>query len=303
MRMAALLAENVGDKWNNFIDNLQAKLTDTEMWTASAIVFGRIVLIIVLGRLGLWILGRIIDHLTAEKDTSRLKLRSRRVQTVGRLLKNTGSYTLHFIVLLLILGEFHINLGPLIAGAGIIGLAIGFGAQSLVKDVITGFFIILEDQFAVGDVIQTGNFRGTVEMIGLRATRIRSWTGEVHIIPNGLINEVTNYSINNAVAVVDIPIAHEDRLDQATEVVKSVLAKVDDPNMTGQPELLGVQAIGATEVLLRVTVECKPNTQPIISRRIFAEVKRAFEEQGMEAPYPRMVTVQRVEGRDRAGGV
>ena len=95
-----------------------------------------------------------------------------------------------------------------------LGLAIGFGAQSLVKDIISGFFIILEDHFAVGDVIQTGSYKGTVEVIGLRSTRILSWTGEVHIIPNGSITQVTNFSIHNTLAVVDISIAYEEDLER-----------------------------------------------------------------------------------------
>ena len=108
---------------------------------------------------------------------------------------------------MLILGQVGLNLGPLLAGAGVLGLAIGFGAQSLVKDVITGFFIIFEDQFGVGDVIQIDQFKGTVEEIGIRVTRIKSWTGEVHIIPNGNIKQVTNFSTYNSIAVVDVSIA------------------------------------------------------------------------------------------------
>ncbi|WMT41017.1 mechanosensitive ion channel [Paenibacillus sp. D2_2] len=101
----------------------------------------------------------------------------RRFVTVGELLKNMTSVISNFIMVLIVLGELGFQLGPLIAGAGVLGMAIGFGAQSLVKDVITGFFIILEDQFAVGDVIQTGTLKGTVEMIGIRSTRLVSWTG------------------------------------------------------------------------------------------------------------------------------
>ncbi|GJM68402.1 hypothetical protein HMSSN036_06180 [Paenibacillus macerans] len=100
----------------------------------------------------------------------------RRLVTVGELMKNITSITANFILLMLVLGEIGFELGPLLAGAGVLGLAIGFGAQALVKDVISGFFIILEDQFAVGDVIQTGSYKGTVEMIGLRSTRLVSWT-------------------------------------------------------------------------------------------------------------------------------
>ena len=306
--MTALFAETTvsaasqGNLWEQFVDRIGDKLQDTQMWTNAATVAGRIVLIILISRLALMVLNRFIDHVTSERETNRLKLRTRRVQTLGRLLKNTAVYTVNFIVLLLVLGEFNIQLAPLLAGAGVIGLAIGFGAQSLVKDVITGFFIILEDQFAVGDVIQTGNFKGTVELIGMRATRLKSWTGEVHIIPNGSIVEVTNFSINNAIAVVDVNIAYEEQVSQAMDNVRIVLGKLEDPNIVGTPELLGIQAMSTTGITLRVTVECRPNTQAAVTRRVNAEIKRVFEDNGIEAPYPRMMAIQRGDSVDRTGG-
>lgn len=266
-----------GGLWKQFIERVVDTATDVTIWTAAATVIGRILLIVLISRIALAIIGRIIDHVTIGKDVARLKLRSRRVQTLGRLLKNTAGYVINFIVILLILGEFNINLAPLLAGAGVLGLAIGFGAQSLVKDIITGFFIILEDHFSVGDVIKTGSYQGTVEMIGLRATRIRSWTGEVFILPNGSINDVTNFSLNNALAVIDVPVASTDDLEAVTELIEGVLARFEDPNLVGRPDLLGVQAIAAADVTLRLIAECRPNTQSSVTRRLNAELKKAFE--------------------------
>lgn len=263
--------------WKDFMDKAWSTITDIDMWQSAALVLGRIVLIILASRIVILIVGRVIDRLTVERDTSRLKLRSRRVQTVGRLLKNTAGYVINFIVILLVLGEFHINLAPLLAGAGVLGLAIGFGAQSLVKDIITGFFIILEDHFSVGDVIKTGNYKGTVEMIGMRATRIRSWTGEVFILPNGSINDVTNFSLNNAVAVIDVPIASTDDIETVSEMIRGVLHKFDDANLIGQPDLLGVQSIDAADVIYRIIAECRPNTQASVTRHLNAALKKAFE--------------------------
>jgi small-conductance mechanosensitive channel len=263
--------------WQRFIDDIRTTITDIAMWKATATVLGRIILIILISRILLAIVGRIIDRVTVERDNSRLKLRSRRVQTVGRLLKNTVGYATNFIVILLILGEFRINLAPLLAGAGVLGVAIGFGAQSLVKDIITGFFIILEDQFSVGDVIETGKYRGTVEMIGLRATRIHSWTGEVFIIPNGSINDVTNFSLNNAIAVIDIPVSSTDELEMVTDQVRGVLHRFEDPNLIGEANLLGVQTISAADIVLRVIAECRSNTQAHVTRHLNAELKKAFE--------------------------
>jgi moderate conductance mechanosensitive channel len=263
--------------WQDFVNKIMDMVTNTTMWTATAMVLGRIILIILVSRLGLMVINRIIDHLTSDRESLRLKLRTRRVQTVGKLLKNTASYTINFIVILLIFGEFHIELAPLLAGAGVLGLAIGFGAQSLVKDVITGFFVILEDQFAVGDVIETGTFKGTVEMIGLRATRIRSWTGEVHIVPNGSINAVTNFSVNQSLAVVDLTIPYDEQADETMDAIRTVLSKLTDPNMTGTPELLGIQKLALNEMTLRITAECKGNTQADVTRVINTAVKKALE--------------------------
>ncbi|KIL36331.1 mechanosensitive ion channel protein MscS [Cohnella kolymensis] len=269
--------------WQEFVNKIMAMVTNTTMWTAAALVLGRILLILLVSRLALMVINRIIDHLTSDRESLRLKLRTRRVQTVGKLLKNTAAYTINFIVVLLILGEFDIQLAPLLAGAGVLGLAIGFGAQSLVKDVITGFFIILEDQFAVGDVIETGTFKGTVEMIGLRATRIRSWTGEVHIVPNGSINAVTNFSVNQSLAVIDLIIPYDEQADETMEAIRTVLSKLTDPNMTGTPELLGIQKLALNEMTLRITAECKGNTQSDVTRVINTAVKKALEMRQNEA--------------------
>jgi small-conductance mechanosensitive channel len=180
------------------------------------VVFGntiKIIIIYIAARLIIRITDKMIEHMLAAKYRGPIKFDPRRANTIGKLIHNLISYTVNFISVLLILGELGVNLGPLLAGAGVLGLAIGFGAQSLVKDVITGFFIIFEDQFGVGDVIQIDQFKGTVEEIGIRVTRVKSWTGEVHIIPNGNIKQVTNFSVYNSLAVLDISIAYEADVD------------------------------------------------------------------------------------------
>ncbi|THF73531.1 mechanosensitive ion channel family protein [Cohnella fermenti] len=281
--------------WEQFLDEIWNGVSDTEMWISVLKVALRILMILLVSRIARGILYRFVDHMMTPKSSKRLKLRPRRVQTVGKLVKNAVSYVVNFIVILLILGEFNINLAPLLAGAGVIGLAIGFGAQSLVKDIITGFFIILEDHFSVGDVIETGKFKGTVEMIGLRATRLRSWTGEVYVIPNGSIADVTNYSVNNSLAVVDVSIAASEQLDKAMEVVRAVLGRFEDVSLISTPELLGVQTLTASDVTLRITAVCRPNTQATVSRHLYAEIKKAFE----SARDPRYYSM---ESAERMGG-
>ncbi len=288
----------IGTEWEHSVDTVRNWLTDDAMWIAAGIAVIRAVLILLIGRIVIWVIHKALTYMILNRHSTRLHVEQRRVQTIGKLLKNVASYVVYFIVMLLVLSEFNINLGPLLAGAGVVGLAIGFGAQSLVKDVITGFFIILEDQFAVGDVIQTGTYKGTVEMIGLRATRLSSWTGEVYIIPNGLINEVTNYSLRNSLAIVDVAIAYEADIDRAIAVIRETVSTVADENLAKPAEVLGIQALSPTEVTLRVIAECRPNAQAVVSRKLNAEIKKALDAQGIEMPGPRMVTYYR---GDRGG--
>ncbi|WP_028608678.1 mechanosensitive ion channel family protein [Paenibacillus harenae] len=270
-------------------------LTNQEIWQGLGNAVFRVAIILVVGKVLVWIIHKTINRVVLERESKRLPSHTRRMTTLGKLMKNVVSYVVYFIAAMLVLSEFGIDLGPLLAGAGVLGLAIGFGAQSLVKDIITGFFIVLEDQFAVGDVIQSGQFKGTVEMIGLRTTRIQSWTGEMFIIPNGMINEVTNFSINNSIAVVDISIAFEEEVDRAIEVIRHTMITLQDTDLVNAPEVLGVQAIAPTGVTLRVIAECKPNTQHALARKLNLEMKKALDANGIEIPYPRMVTYQRNE--------
>jgi len=257
----------------------------------------KIVLIFIAARILILLADKTIHRIMEAKERNLLKIDHRRANTIGKLIHNTLSYTINFIAILLILGQLGINLGPLLAGAGVLGLAIGFGAQSLVKDVITGFFIIFEDQFAVGDVIQIGQQKGTVEQIGIRVTRLRSWTGEVHIIPNGSITQVTNFSLHNSLAVVDVTIGLDADTDQALEVLRETAKRIAEqmPQVAAEPKVLGVQALGQTGIVLRVTAECLPNQQVDVSRAMFAEIKKDFDRQGIEIPYPRSVTYMKTE--------
>ncbi|MFD2615274.1 mechanosensitive ion channel family protein [Paenibacillus gansuensis] len=260
------------DYWNN--------LTSIETWQLVGWVVLKIVIIIILGRVLVNIAFKILDQAMKEREHTRLKIDTRRTHTIVKLVKNIVSSTVYFIIILLVLSEIGINLAPLLAGAGVLGLAIGFGAQTLVKDIITGFFIIFEDQFAVGDTIQTGTYKGTVEVIGLRTTRLKSWTGEVHFIPNGSIVQVTNYSLNNSIAVVDITIPNDIHVDSAIEAIKETVAKEFEKSedMVRQPEVLGIQSVGTAEVVVRITAECRTNTHMAVSRLLNAEIKRAMDE-------------------------
>lgn len=189
------------------------------------------------------------------------------------------------------LSVFHIDVKALLAGAGIVGLAIGFGAQSLVKDIITGFFIIFEDQFSVGDQVRIGTYEGVVEEIGLRTTKIKGFTGEVNIIPNGSIVDVTNFSINNSKAIVDVSIAYQGDINRAEKVILELIEKLPEQyeDIVGVPELLGVQNIQAAEVTIRVVAETLPTKHHAIARILRKEIKNVLDENGIESPVPKLV--------------
>lgn len=271
-------------KWSAFKQELWDKIADPMFWIHYGAIILKIFLILIVGRFVNKMATKALNHVMIDRERSPLKFNPRRAKTLGKLVGNIIAYVVNFIVIMMVLNQFGFNLAPLLAGAGVIGLAVGFGAQSLVKDVITGFFIIFEDQFAVGDVVQIGANKGTVEEIGIRVTRIRSWTGEVHIVPNGSIVQVTNYSVNNSMAVLDITVAHDVDIDGAIVLIKETLKKgyEANDNMVEEPEVLGVQTMSATEVVIRVIAECKPNAQPAVTRQMNALIKKTFDEKGMK---------------------
>ncbi|MEK4513590.1 MULTISPECIES: mechanosensitive ion channel family protein [Paenibacillus] len=271
---------------NKWSDKIWDWLTNMEMWQSVLFAGLRVLLIFILTRIFIKIIHRLIDQSLERREKSRLQMNPRRFITVGELLKNITSFTSNLIMLMLVLGEFGFKLAPLLAGAGVLGLAVGFGAQSLVKDVITGFFVILEDQFAVGDVIQTGTLKGTVEMIGLRSTRLVSYTGEVHIVPNGLITNVTNYSLGNALAVVDLPFSNKMKLEESISMLRKAMLdlKENNNNVEQVPNVLGIQSLTASEFVLRIAVECPPGSKGEMERLIQAYAKEALEQAELLKP-------------------
>ncbi|MBE4907905.1 mechanosensitive ion channel family protein [Bacillus luteolus] len=274
------------------------ELTNEEMWMSIGMGILKIILILIIAGIVIRIGRLAIQNIFRVRNSSPLRVSERRTATLIKLLENVLRYVVYFVVIVMILESLSIEIRALLAGAGIVGLAIGFGAQNLVRDIITGFFIIFEDQFSVGDFIRTGTFEGTVEEIGLRTTKIKSFTGEVHILPNGSIIEVTNFSINNSVAVVDISISYEGDIPKTEKILEELLQELPDKyeDMIKTPEVLGVQMLGASEVVLRIVSEVLPMRHFYISRILRKEVKLRLDQHGIEIPYPRMVMYTRDEG-------
>lgn len=257
-------------------------------------IFGKMILIVIIVfsiKIIISIINGIIDKTLKDKDKTNYFISNKRANTIGIILKKSVKYTLYFIAILMILEMFGIKTTSILATAGVGGLAIGFGAQSLVKDVITGFFILLEDQFAVGDYIQISNFEGVVEELGLRVTKLRDFTGELHIIPNGEIKVVTNRTRGAMRAVVTVDIAYEEDIDRAIRVIEELSKEIKDTNqfILEGPIVQGVEAFGSSGVSIRVIAKTEAMEQWDVERVIRKKIKEAFDRENIEIPYQKMI--------------
>ena len=238
-----------------------------------------------------------------QKNRERAERSRQRAKTLGGLLSTVATLTTFSLGLLLVLGEIGFDLGPLIAGAGIVGFAVGFGAQSAVSDFIAGIFILVEDQYAEGDFVDLGEASGTVERVSLRTTVLRDVHGAVWVVPNGEIRRVCNSSQIWARSVLDIDVAYDTDIDLAASVIKEVaddLWKEDLETATiiEEPEIWGVQNFGADSISIRLAVKTEAGEQWSTARKIRARLKKAFDENGIEIPFPqRTVWVREVENQ------
>lgn len=216
--------------------------------------------------------------------------RSQRAKTIGSVLRSLTSFIVLGIASVLILGVLGLDLAPLIASAGIAGLALGFGAQNLVKDFLSGIFMMLEDQYGVGDMVDLGEANGVVEAVGLRVTTVRDATGTVWYVRNGEVLRVGNKSQGYAVAVIDLPLAHSADLTKATSLAESVSRDVTAaPPLTEHvlepPVVLGIESVTVDAVTLRLTVKVEAGQQWSVQRALRAAIKSAFDQAGIPTPY------------------
>ncbi len=220
------------------------------------------------------------------------QLRSeKRAVTLGAMLENLVGIVVWTTASFLLLGEIGVSLGPLIASAGIAGIALGFGAQSVVKDFLAGIFVIVEDQYGVGDVIDVGEAVGTVEEVGFRTTLIRDNGGVLWTVPNGVIQRVGNYSQIWSKSIFDVEVAYDTDIDEAMRVIKATLDEVwqedlDHATIIEEPEVQGVQAFGESAVVIRAVVKTEPAEQWTVARLIRGRLKKALDEAGIEMPFP-----------------
>lgn len=273
------------------------------IWVSLGEVFLKIIVIIILGMILNKLGGRLIERAFSNRKHLRVNMSDRREQTLSKLLKNVLIYLITFVVIVMVLETLGVPVSTLIAGAGVAGLAIGFGAQSLVKDIISGFFIIFEDQFSVGDYITIDGLEGTVEEIGFRTTKLAGWTGEQYVLPNGSINFVTNYSIHNGLSVVEINVPYENDIPQVEQLLEEIITNL--PNrydiFISPPEIHGVTNLELSNFVIRVIAETLPSNQWAGERIIRKEVKEQLFNHGIQIPSPRIVVYSRQQEQEGKG--
>ena len=249
---------------------------------------------VVVGALVLWLLIRLIaQRIERWGDDGRPDLhsaREQRAKTAAKLFRSVGRAVLVVVTVLLVFGQLGFNIGPLLASAGVVGLAVSFGSQSLVRDFVTGFFLQLEHQFALGDVVRIGAFEGTVENITLRLVYLRDASGALHIIPNGQITQVTNMTRAWGRVAVDVEVAWRDA-DQAEQAVTQAAKGLGtDPAwsdaLLDPPRVMGIEKIAGGAVTLRTIARVDPYRRDDVARDLRLRIKRALDEAGIATYVP-----------------
>ncbi|OPY60228.1 MAG: putative MscS family protein YkuT [Syntrophorhabdaceae bacterium PtaU1.Bin034] len=243
---------------------------------------------------------RLVRFVARQKDDGEFR---KRTQTVGAVVRYVLVLAILSVGVMIILRELGIDIGPVLAAAGIVGLAVGFGAQSLVKDVISGFFILLEDQIRVGDVVEVGGKGGLVEKVNLRTTVLRDLAGNVHYVPNGNINVVTNMTKEYSRYVFDIRVAYREDIDEVIDVIQAVDEELrNDPDFRDdilEPiEIFGVDQLASSEVVIKARTTTGPIKQWRVGREFNRRLKKRFDQMNIEIPFPH---VRLYMGQDKQG--
>lgn len=234
--------------------------------------------------------GGLTDEQQIQLSLRRERARQRSA-TLGQLISSIAGGLIIFLAALMILGELGVNLAPIVASAGVAGIALGFGAQQVVKDFLAGIFIVMEDEYGVGDVVDTGHATGVVERLTLRVTQLRDIDGTVWYVPNGEIHRVGNRSQLWARVVLDIEVSYDTDVDVAAEVLLRVANEVwreemPDRSIIAEPEFWGVERFGADGVALRLVVKTEPTEQWAVARELRGRIKKEFDTLGIEMPFP-----------------
>jgi small conductance mechanosensitive channel len=263
-------------------------------WATPLMAFVRVTVIVVLAALARIAAGRLI-RLLRQRIAANVgdAAEARRLETVSRALRYAASAVILLIAGLLILSELGVSIAPILGAAGIVGIALGFGAQSLVKDYFTGFFLLLENQIAKGDVVKIADLGGLVEDVTLRYVRLRDYSGNVHYVPNGLITTVTNMSRDFAFALIDVGVAYREDLERVFAAIRETgEALRQDPQWAArilEPlEIAGVENLADSAVVVRCRFKVRVLEQWSVRREFLRRIKAAFDARGIEIPFPQL---------------
>lgn len=268
-------------------------------WATSGLHFSpRTLITIVLLLIGAWVLSalsrrairlfRLFATRSARNDED-----NRRVETLARVFRYLANIAIIVMTGMLVLSELGISIAPILGAAGIVGIAVGFGAQSLVKDFFTGFVILLENQIRQGDVITVAGRSGLVESVTLRNVRLRDYEGNVHFVPNGMIDVVTNQSMEFSFAVVDVGVAYHERVEDVFEAMRRAAREMREdptfaPRILDDLEIAGIERLADSSVVIRCRIKCVPLTQALVRREFLLRIKSEFDTRGIEIPFPQM---------------
>ena len=258
--------------------------------------------------LGAWLLVAVLQRAIRtlrERIASRLDDResAKRAETLGRVFRYLVAVVVSLIAGMLVLAELGVSVAPILGAAGVVGLAVGFGAQSLVKDFFTGFFILLENQIRQGDVVKLGEHAGVVEVITLRFVQLRDYDGNVHYVPNGHITTVINMTRGFSHAVMDVGVAYRENVDQVMDVMREVASQMrrhpdHQDKITDDLEIAGVERLADSAVVIRCRFRTLPMEQWGVRREYLRRLKTAFDAKGIEMPYPHLTVYA---GQDKQG--
>ncbi|MCX8129671.1 MAG: mechanosensitive ion channel family protein [Clostridia bacterium] len=266
------------------MDNLINKLKSTvdklpQPVEATLKVLGIFILALIVVKLGSFIIRKLFK----KQRLSKYGINDKKLNTMASLIVSIFRYTVYLIAIVTILSDV-LGLKSVLAAAGVGGIAVGFGAQSLIKDIISGFFIVMEDQYVVGDLITIDNMTGNVEDLELRVTKLRNFNGDLYIIPNGEIKKVTNHTRGDKAVIVDIPVSYGSDMSKAFDIANSICEKVggEFDTITEQPKVMGITDLGKDSLNLRITAKTIPNEHWEVERKIRRMIKEEFDKENIE---------------------
>jgi small conductance mechanosensitive channel len=261
--------------------------------------FIAIIIILVVAKIALSVINKLIEKsLTPLKKSKNYKKRISRANTLIPLLQSVSKYVIYFISGVMVLRELGVDTTAIIASAGVVGLAIGFGAQSLVKDVLSGAFLLFEGIISVGDSVTIGEHSGTVEVVGLRNIHLRKFSGELRVIPYGEVTSFGNFNKGYMRAIVEVGIAYEQDVERGMKALEEITNKWTEENkdiVLEPPIVQGVLSLGSSDVTLRIAIKVKPMTHWGAERELKRRIKDTFDKKGIEIPFPRQVVYLRRE--------